>query len=92
MGSLGLTSNNMLVSTRVAATAPASANVLDGTLVRASYLGETVDYQVQLEASDVVLRVTGPTPAPQAAAAPPLPPATAQPQAELVPRPPMPLR
>jgi iron(III) transport system ATP-binding protein len=46
-----------------AATASASANVLDGTIVRASYLGESVDYQVQLEASDVVLRVTGPTPA-----------------------------
>jgi hypothetical protein len=33
-----------------------------------------------------------PVPPPQTAAAPPLPPATAQPQAELAPRPPMPLR
>ena len=33
-----------------------------------------------------------PSPPPQAGAAPPLPPATAQPQAELAPRPPMPLR
>jgi iron(III) transport system ATP-binding protein len=46
-----------------AAAAPAGANVLAGTVVRASYLGETVDYQVRLEGSDVVLRVTGPTPA-----------------------------
>jgi hypothetical protein len=30
---------------------------------RASYLGDTVDYQNGLEDSDVVLRVTGPTPA-----------------------------
>ncbi len=46
-----------------ASAAPAGANVLAGTVVRASYLGETVDYQVCLEGSDVVLRVTGPTPA-----------------------------
>jgi iron(III) transport system ATP-binding protein len=46
-----------------ASAAPAGANVLAGTVVRASYLGETVDYQVRLEGSDVVLRVTGPTPA-----------------------------
>jgi iron(III) transport system ATP-binding protein len=44
-------------------TAPAGANVLAGTVVRASYLGETVDYQVRLEDSDVVLRLTGSTPA-----------------------------
>jgi hypothetical protein len=37
--------------------------VLAGTVIRASYLGDTVDYQVGLEASDVVLRVTGPAPA-----------------------------
>jgi len=46
-----------------AAAAPAGANVLAGAIVRASYLGEMVDYQVRLEGSDVVLRVTGPTPA-----------------------------
>ena len=40
-----------------------SANVLAGTVVRASYLGDAVDYLVRLEGSDVVLRVTGPTPA-----------------------------
>jgi iron(III) transport system ATP-binding protein len=39
-----------------------SANVLAGTVVRASYLGDVVDYLVRLEGSDVVLRVTGPTP------------------------------
>jgi iron(III) transport system ATP-binding protein len=41
----------------------AGANALAGTVLRASYLGDTVDYQVALEGSDVVLRVTGPTPA-----------------------------
>ena len=39
------------------------ANVLAGTVLRASYLGEAVDYQVALDGSDVVLRVTGPAPA-----------------------------
>ncbi|HET8575566.1 MAG TPA: ABC transporter ATP-binding protein [Methylomirabilota bacterium] len=37
-------------------------NLLMGTVVRASYLGDAMDYQVQLEESDVVLRVAGPTP------------------------------
>ena len=46
-----------------AAPTPAGVNVIAGTVVRASYLGETVDYQVRLEGSDVVLRVTGPAPA-----------------------------
>jgi len=44
-------------------TPEAGANTLAGTVQRASYLGDTVDYQVALEDSDVVLRVTGPTPA-----------------------------
>ncbi len=39
------------------------ANVLAGTVLRASYLGEAMDYQVALDGSDVVLRVTGPAPA-----------------------------
>jgi iron(III) transport system ATP-binding protein len=38
-------------------------NVLAGTVMRASYLGDAVDYQVALDGSDVVLRVTGPAPA-----------------------------
>jgi iron(III) transport system ATP-binding protein len=38
------------------------ANVLVGTVVRASYLGDGVDYQVQIDDSDVVLRVAGPAP------------------------------
>jgi iron(III) transport system ATP-binding protein len=44
--------------------APAApeANVLAGTVVRASYLGDGVDYQVRIEESDVVLRVAGPAP------------------------------
>jgi iron(III) transport system ATP-binding protein len=37
-------------------------NVLAGTVLRASYLGEAVDYQVALDGSDVILRVTGPAP------------------------------
>jgi iron(III) transport system ATP-binding protein len=43
--------------------ADGDANVLAGTVVRASYLGDAVDYQVALDGSDVVLRVTGPAPA-----------------------------
>jgi iron(III) transport system ATP-binding protein len=46
-----------------ARTPAAGTNALSGTVLRASYLGDTVDYQVTLEDSDVVLRVTGPTPA-----------------------------
>jgi iron(III) transport system ATP-binding protein len=46
-----------------APTAPTGTNALAGTVIRASYLGDSVDYQVGLEESDVVLRVTGPTPA-----------------------------
>jgi len=38
-------------------------NVLTGSVIRASYLGDTVDYQSGLDGSDVVLRVTGPAPA-----------------------------
>jgi iron(III) transport system ATP-binding protein len=44
-------------------TPAAGTNTLAGTVLRASYLGDAVDYQVALEESDVVLRVTGPTPA-----------------------------
>jgi iron(III) transport system ATP-binding protein len=42
---------------------PPGVNALAGAVVRASYLGDAVDYQVALDDSDVVLRVTGPTPA-----------------------------
>ncbi len=44
-------------------TSPAAANVLAGTVQRTSYLGDAVDYQVQVSGSDVVLRVTAPPPA-----------------------------
>ncbi len=37
-----------------------AANVLRATVLRASYLGDTVDYQVRLAAGDVVLRLTAP--------------------------------
>ncbi|HJV58456.1 MAG TPA: ABC transporter ATP-binding protein [Methylomirabilota bacterium] len=43
--------------------ADGDANVLAGTVLRASYLGEAMDYQIALDGSDVVLRVTGPAPA-----------------------------
>ena len=46
-----------------ASAARPGTNALTGTVLRASYLGDTVDYQVALEESDVVLRVTGSTPA-----------------------------
>src|SRR3989441_3263805 len=41
---------------------PSSAgeNVLRATVLRASYLGDAVDYQVQLDGGDLVLRVAGP--------------------------------
>lgn len=44
------------------AAAVADANALRGTVRRASYLGDAVDYEVEIEESDVVLRVAGPTP------------------------------
>jgi iron(III) transport system ATP-binding protein len=44
------------------ASAGPEANVFAGTVVRASYLGDGVDYQVQIDDSDVVLRVAGPAP------------------------------
>jgi iron(III) transport system ATP-binding protein len=37
-------------------------NALRGTVLRASYLGDGVDYQVQLADGDTILRVAGPTP------------------------------
>jgi iron(III) transport system ATP-binding protein len=46
-----------------AAPATTGPNVLAGRVIRASYLGDTVDYQVRIEGSDVVLRATGPAPA-----------------------------
>jgi iron(III) transport system ATP-binding protein len=44
------------------AAAVADVNALRGTVRRASYLGDAVDYEVEIEESDVVLRVAGPTP------------------------------
>ncbi len=46
-----------------AAPAALHANALTGTVRRASYLGDGVDYQVELDGSGAVLRVAGPTPA-----------------------------
>ena len=45
-----------------AAPAALHANALTGTVRRASYLGDAVDYQVELDGSGAVLRVAGPTP------------------------------
>lgn len=39
---------------------PAGANTLRGVVQRASFLGDGVDCQVQVEGSDVVLRVAAP--------------------------------
>src|SRR5713101_4625327 len=44
------------------ASAAPEANVLAGTVVRASYLGDGVAYHVQIDDSDVVLRVAGSAP------------------------------
>jgi iron(III) transport system ATP-binding protein len=40
---------------------PAPANRLPGTVVRGAFLGDSVDYQVQVTGTDVVLRVAAPT-------------------------------
>jgi iron(III) transport system ATP-binding protein len=40
----------------------AADNLVAGAVLRASFLGDTVDYQVKLAESDSVLRVAGPTP------------------------------
>jgi iron(III) transport system ATP-binding protein len=40
----------------------ASPNVFAGIVRRASYLGDAVDYQVEIEESGIVLRVAGPVP------------------------------
>jgi len=42
--------------------ASAGPNLLEGTVRRASYLGDAVDYEVALDDSDLVLRVAAPTP------------------------------
>jgi iron(III) transport system ATP-binding protein len=53
------------IELRPTTTSPAGGdgeNVLRGTVLRASYLGDGVDYQVQLADGDTILRVAGPTP------------------------------
>jgi iron(III) transport system ATP-binding protein len=53
------------IELRPATTSPAGRdgeNTLRGTVLRASYLGDGVDYQVQLADGDTILRVAGPTP------------------------------
>ena len=42
--------------------APTTANVVAGTIQRTSYLGDAVDYQVMVNDSDVILRVSAPPP------------------------------
>jgi iron(III) transport system ATP-binding protein len=42
---------------------PEGANVVAGTVQRTSYLGDAVDYQVRIDGTDLVLRVTAPPPA-----------------------------
>jgi iron(III) transport system ATP-binding protein len=55
---------------RAGQAAAPDANIVDGTVQRASYLGEAVDYQVHVTGSDVVLRVTSPPPVRLAPGAP----------------------
>ena len=43
-----------------ATTSPPSPDALRAAVLRASYLGDAVDYQVEVADSDVVLRVAGP--------------------------------
>jgi len=53
------------IELRPPTTSPAGGdgeNVLRGTVLRASYLGDGVDYQVQLADGDTILRVAGSTP------------------------------
>jgi iron(III) transport system ATP-binding protein len=50
-----------LVAPPAADPAGAGAHALRGTVQRASFLGDSVDYQVQVADSDVILRVTAPT-------------------------------
>jgi len=53
------------IELRPPTTSPAGGdgeNVLRGTVLRASYLGDGVDYQVQLADGDTILSVAGPTP------------------------------
>jgi iron(III) transport system ATP-binding protein len=45
-----------------ASAADIDANVLTGTVQRSSYLGDAVDYQVEIDEGGIVLRVAGPTP------------------------------
>jgi len=48
------------IEVRPDTTARAASNVLRAIVRRASYLGSTVDYQVEVEGSDVVLRASAP--------------------------------
>jgi hypothetical protein len=47
-------------ATPAAPTPDSAVNVLRAIVRRASYLGSTVDYQVEVEGTDVALRVTAP--------------------------------
>jgi iron(III) transport system ATP-binding protein len=49
-----------LVADRVDISGAASTNTLEGTVKRASFLGESVDYEIELVESGVVLRATTP--------------------------------
>ena len=55
--------HQIAIGPRAGAAADGAGSVLAGTVVRASYLGEAIDYQVALDGSDVVLRIAGPAPA-----------------------------
>src|SRR5262249_21030429 len=50
-----------LASDRPDAPAEADVNVLRATVLRASYLGDAIDYQVRLDEGDAILRVQAAT-------------------------------
>jgi iron(III) transport system ATP-binding protein len=51
-----------IVPAALASVAAPGTNTLSGTVRRMSYLGDAVDYQVELDGEGVTLRVAGPTP------------------------------
>jgi len=55
--------HQIVLDPRGRAVTDSAGSVLPGTVMRASYLGEAIDYLVALEGSDMILRIAGPAPA-----------------------------
>ncbi len=60
LAAISIRPHQITVHARGATGVDASANRLVGTIERISYLGDGLDYQVRVEGSDLVLRVTAP--------------------------------